>query len=84
MGDSVTGRHSRAGPAKRPSPEGGGGQHAVSAGSQTLAARPALPQADDITSKKDLLYRTRNSAQRYMAAWMEGCLGENGYMYMYG
>lgn len=49
MGDSVTGRHSRAGPAKRPSPEGGGGQHAVSAGSQTLAARPALPQADDIT-----------------------------------
>lgn len=43
MGDSVTGKHSRAGPAKRPSPEGGGGQHAVGAGSQTLAARPALP-----------------------------------------
>ena len=51
-GDSVTGRRSRAGPAKRPSPEGGGGHHAVGAGSQTLAARPpplTAPRADDVT-----------------------------------
>ena len=32
---------------------------------------------------KDLLSNTGNSAQRYVAAWMGGSLGENGYMYMY-
>ena len=36
-----------------------------------------------ITSR-DLLYRTGNSAQCYVAAWMGGELGENGYIYMYG
>ena len=35
-------------------------------------------------TNKDLLYSTWNSAQGYVAAWMEGTLGENGYMYMYG
>ena len=29
-------------------------------------------------------YSTWDSAQCYMAAWMGGELGENGYMYMYG
>ena len=33
-------------------------------------------------NNKDLLYSTGNSA--YVAAWMGGELGENGYMYMYG
>ena len=33
---------------------------------------------------KDLLYSTGNSAQCYVAAWMGGGLGENGYVYMYG
>ena len=32
----------------------------------------------------DLLYSTGNSAQCYVAAWMERSLGENGYMYMFG
>ena len=32
----------------------------------------------------DLLYRSWNSAQSYVAAWMEGGLGENGYMHTYG
>ena len=36
-----------------------------------------------ITSK-DLVYRKWNSAQCYVAAWMGGSLGEDGYMYMYG
>ena len=35
-------------------------------------------------TNKDLLYSTWNSAQGYVAAWMEGTLGENGYMCMYG
>ena len=35
-----------------------------------------------ITSE-DLLCSTWNSAQFYVPAWMEGDLGENGYMYMY-
>ena len=35
-----------------------------------------------ITSK-DPLYRTGNSALCYVAAWMGGELGENGYMYIY-
>ena len=34
-----------------------------------------------ITSK-DLLYNTWNSAQCYVAAWMRGESGGNGYMYM--
>ena len=29
------------------------------------------------------LYSTGNSAQYYVAAWMRGGLGENGYMYVY-
>ena len=33
---------------------------------------------------KDLLFSTGTSAQCYMAVWMEGGLGENGYMYMGG
>ena len=33
---------------------------------------------------KDLMYGTWNSAQCYMAAWMGGGLGENGYVYIYG
>ena len=33
---------------------------------------------------KDLLYGTGNSAQCYVAARMEGSLGENGYLYTYG
>ena len=33
---------------------------------------------------KDLLYRTWNSSQCYVPAWLGGVLGENGYMYMYG
>ena len=32
----------------------------------------------------DLLYSSWNSAQSYVAAWMEGGLGENGYMHIYG
>ena len=35
-------------------------------------------------TNKDLLYSTGNSAQCYLAAWMGGGLGENGYVYMYG
>ena len=34
-------------------------------------------------TNKDLLYSTGNSVQCYVAAWMEGELEENGYMYMY-
>ena len=36
------------------------------------------------TTRKDLLYITWNSAQCYVAAWMGGSLGENGYMYIFG
>ena len=35
-------------------------------------------------TNKDLLYSTGNSAQCYVAAWMERSLGENGYRYMFG
>ena len=35
-------------------------------------------------TNKDLLYSTGNSTQCYVAAWWEGNLGENGYMYIYG
>ena len=35
-------------------------------------------------TNKDLLYRTGNSAQSYLAAWMEGGLGENEYMWLNG
>ena len=35
-------------------------------------------------TNKVLLYSTGNSAQCYVAAWMEGCLGENGYVCMHG
>ena len=35
-------------------------------------------------TNNDLLYSTWNSAQCYVAAWMGGDLGENGYMCMYG
>ena len=35
-------------------------------------------------TNKNLIYRTCNSAQGYVAAWMGGEFGENGYMYMYG
>ena len=33
---------------------------------------------------KDPLYSTGNSAQCYVAAWMEGSLRENGSKYVYG
>ena len=33
---------------------------------------------------KVLLYSTWNSAQSYVAVWVEGSLGENGYMCIYG
>ena len=36
------------------------------------------------TTNKDLLYSTGNSARCYMAAWIGGKFGENGYMYTYG
>ena len=35
-------------------------------------------------TNNDLLYSTGNSAQGYVAAWMGGESGENGYMFMYG
>ena len=35
-------------------------------------------------ANKDILYSTGNSAQRYVAAWMGGEYGENGYVYMNG
>ena len=35
-------------------------------------------------ANKDLLHSTGNFAQCHVAAWMEGSLGENGYMYVYG
>ena len=35
-------------------------------------------------TSKDLLSSPGNSAPCHVAAWMEGSLGENGYMYMYG
>ena len=35
-------------------------------------------------TNKVLLYSTWNSTQCYVAAWVGGRLGENGYMYMYG
>ena len=35
-------------------------------------------------TNKVLLCSTGNSAQCYVAAWMGGEFGENGYMYMYG
>ena len=33
-------------------------------------------------TSKDLLDSTGNSAQCHVAAWMEGSLGEDGYMHM--
>ena len=33
-------------------------------------------------ANKVLLYRTENSAQYYVAAWIGGEFGESGYMYM--
>ena len=36
------------------------------------------------TANKALLYSTGNSAQCYVAAWMGGEFGENGFVYMYG
>ena len=35
------------------------------------------------TASKDLLYSTWKSAQCYVAAWMGGALGKNGYMCVY-
>ena len=35
-------------------------------------------------TNKDLLSSTGNSAQCYVAAWMGGVLGENGYTYTCG
>ena len=35
-------------------------------------------------TNKDLLNSTWNSAQCYGAGWMEGSLGEHGYIYVYG
>ena len=35
-------------------------------------------------TNKNLPYSTWNSAQYYVAVWIGGELGENGYMYMYG
>ena len=35
-------------------------------------------------TNKNLLCSTWNSAQCYVAAWMGGGLGENGYVYVYG
>ena len=35
-------------------------------------------------TNKDLLHSTGNSVQCYVATWMGGISGENGYMYMYG
>jgi len=35
-------------------------------------------------TNKHLLYSTGSSAQRHVATWMGGSLGENGYMYMCG
>ena len=35
-------------------------------------------------TNKDLLYSTGDSAQCYVAAWMGGGLGEDGFMYTYG
>ena len=35
-------------------------------------------------TNKDLLYSTRNSVQCYVAGWMAGKFGENGYTYVYG
>ena len=35
-------------------------------------------------TNKVLLYSKGNSAQCYVAAWMEREFGENGYMSMYG
>ena len=34
-------------------------------------------------TNKDLPYNTGNFAQCYVAPWMGGEFGENGYMYMY-
>ena len=34
-------------------------------------------------ANKDPLYSTWNSVQYYVAAWIGGHLGENGYMHMY-
>ena len=36
------------------------------------------------TANKDVLYSTGNSAQRSVPVWMEGSVGENGYVYMSG
>ena len=35
-------------------------------------------------TKKALLYGTENAAQCYVAAWVEGSLGENGCVFMHG
>ena len=37
-----------------------------------------------LMTNKDLLYSAGNTAQCYVAAWIGGEFGENGYMYMYG
>ena len=37
-----------------------------------------------LITNKDLLYSTRNSVQCYVAGWMAGKFGENGYTYVYG
>ena len=34
-------------------------------------------------TNKDLLYSIWNSAQCYVAVWMRGEFGEDGYMYLY-
>ena len=44
----------------------------------------AIDQEMPAVTNKELLYRTWNSAQCYVAAWMGGGLRENGYMYVYG
>ena len=43
----------------------------------------AIFKMDSLTNK-DLLNRTGNSAQFYVAAWIGESLGENGYMSIYG
>ena len=35
-------------------------------------------------TNKILLYSPENSVQCYMATWIGGEFGENGYMYLYG
>ena len=61
-------------------PRGEDGEGIVTESGMDMDARLCLTWR----TSKDLLSSTGNSAPCHVAAWMEGSLGENRYMCMYG